>query len=182
MGRKSNIAQLPQEIREWVEQLIRNGRTIDDILAHLKTMDAELPVSRSSVGRFKQNYEKSLERYRDAQAVAGQWVTVFRESPESDVGALIAEMLKTLAFQTMSTMGEDEKNPVDPQSLMFLGKAIRDVTSATSLNEERIAKIIERAAAKAREKAAKDAERVARDHGLSAEIVGEFRAKILGVS
>ncbi len=177
MGRRSSIAKLPQDIREWVEQLIRNGRTIDDIVAHLKTMDANLPVSRSSVGRFKQNYEASLARYRDAQAVAGQWVTVFRESPESDVGALIAEMLKTLAFQTMSTMGEDE-TPVDPQSLMFLGKAIRDVISATSINEDRIAKAV----ARALQQAASAAEAVARQAGLSDAMVNEFRKKILGVA
>jgi hypothetical protein len=177
MGRRSSIAKLPQDIREWVEQLIRNGRTIDDIVAHLKTMDADLPVSRSSVGRFKQNYEASLARYRDAQAVAGQWVTVFRESPESDVGALIAEMLKTLAFQTMSTMGEDE-TPVDPQSLMFLGKAIRDVISATSINEDRIAKAV----ARALQRAAAAAELVARQAGLSDAMVNEFRKKILGVT
>ena len=178
MGRKSSITKLPPDIREWVEQLIRNGRTIDDIVAHLKTMDADLPVSRSSVGRFKQNYEASLARYRDAQAVAGQWVTVFRESPESDVGALIAEMLKTLAFQTMSSMGEDEKTPVDPQSLMFLGKAIRDVISATSINEDRIAKAV----ARALQKAATAAEGLARRAGLSAEMIQQFRREILGIT
>jgi len=49
MARMSTVDRLPPEVRELIERLRGNGRTIDEILAKLRDLDAE--VSRSALGR-----------------------------------------------------------------------------------------------------------------------------------
>lgn len=134
MARKAAIQQLPKDIQDQVHRLIRDGRTVDQITAKLQELDAE--VSRSSVGRYKQKYEASLKRYREAQEVAAVWVNKLGEDPKGDVGRLIAEMLKTVAFQTLADMGDQEAAPT-PMDLHFIGRMIKDVEQAGKIAADR---------------------------------------------
>lgn len=171
---RSKIAQLPEELRAQIEKLIRDGHTVDAITAHLQALEQD--VSRSSVGRYVKSYSESMKAYQAAQEVAGKWAEIFVENPDGDVGRLIAEMLKTLAFQTMADMGEEDKS-IDPKDLMFLAKAVKDVSGATKINEERLEKV----AQKAREEAAEIATDAAREAGLTDEMVEDIKARIFGV-
>lgn len=156
MGRRSSIEQLPAELADLCHRLIREGRTIEDITDKLNELDAD--VSRSAVGRYVKSARDQMRQYQDAQAVAGQWVTQLGENPTGDVGALLAEMLKTVAFQSLATMAPDAEGkgkPTKPMDIMLLAKAIRDLEATSKANIERRAAIkkatIEEAAAKAGE-------------------------------
>jgi hypothetical protein len=171
---RSKIERLDPRLKEAINGKIRDGHTIDDILAHVAALGAD--ISRSSLGRYKQKMEAQLRRYREAQEVAGAWVRKLGEDPGSDVGRLIAEMLKTVAFQQLAEMG-DRDAAAEPRDIMFLGKALKDIASADKLSldrEERLTKAALAAAAKA-------AESVARERGLSDDDAALIRAKILGV-
>ena len=178
MARKSTIEQLPESVREQVHRLIREGRTVDEITAKLDELNQE--VSRSSVGRYKQRYERQLERYREAQNVAGILLQDLGQEEGSDVGRLLAEMLKTIAFRTMADMGEDEGNP-DPQDLSFLARTIKDLEQSGKISADRILKVREQVAREEREKAADQAVEAARASGMSGENAEAIRAQILGV-
>lgn len=121
MGRRSSLRRLDGRIREAVDAAIAEGRaTIDELVALIAAHGGT--ASRSAVGRYKKTMEDSLRRYREAQEVAGHWVRQFRVDPDGDVGRLLAEMLKTLAFQSLA--GTEE---LDGRSLFFLARAVKDL-------------------------------------------------------
>jgi hypothetical protein len=138
---KAGIKALPPALREELDRLFRDDRcTIDQIVAHLRGLGAE--VSRSAVGRLKQKWDARLARYREAQEVAGVWVKKLEEEPGGDVGRLLQEMLKSLAYQTMSQMdpggdgaeGEDGGAVTPVKDLSFLARMIKDMESARRLS------------------------------------------------
>jgi len=147
-SRKATIGTLPPEIRAELDRLFRDGRhTIDQIVTHLRGLGAD--VSRSAVGRARKTYEERLSRYREAQEVAGVWVTKMGEDPKGDVGQLCAEMLKTVAFQTLSDMvdgpaeADDGGTPpsATPADIMLLAKAIKDLEGAKKTSVDTALKV-----------------------------------------
>ena len=98
MAKRSSITQLDPRVREAVDAAIREGRaTIDDLVVLIGSYGAT--ASRSSVGRYVKNATAQLNRYREAQEVAKVWIGKLADDPQSDVGRLLAEMLRTVAFQ-----------------------------------------------------------------------------------
>ena len=180
MGRKSTVAALPKELVEACNGLIRDGHTIDDILAALRALGAD--VSRSAVGRYVKSARESMEKYRQAQEVAKVWVDKLEAEPSGDVARLLPEMLRTVAFQTLSTMGEADK-PAKAMDVMLLAKALKDIagTQKTNIDTElQLRKLRAETKAKA-DAAAAEVEQMTRSAGMSEELVTTIRARILGV-
>lgn len=172
MSRKSSVKGLDPRIREAVDAAIREGRaTIDDVVAIIRAMGAD--VSRSAVGRYKQRAEAQMQKYREAQEVAKVWIGKLQADPEGDVGRLLSEMLRTVAFQTVGDM-----EAAVPEDLMFLARALKDLASADKLTAERILKVRQETL----KEAAKEVQKVAVQAGLSDETAELMRKKILGVT
>jgi len=172
VANKSSIAQLDDRIRQAVDQAIRDGRaTIDDIVNLIAELGGE--VSRSAVGRYRKRAEDQMQKYREAQEVAKVWIGKLQADPEGDIGRLLSEMLRTVAFQSIGDM--EAANPMD---LMLLAKALKDLAGADKLTAERILKVRQEAAKEAAEKVAA----VAKTKGLSKETVDELKREILGVA
>lgn len=177
MGKRSSLARLPKDLSALLHRLIREGCTIEDITAKLNELDAD--VSRSAVGRYVKSAREQMQRYREAQAVAGQWVAQLGENPGGDVGALLAEMLKVLAFQTLTTMAPDPDGdgtgaPASPSDIMLLAKSIRDLEATTKARMAREA-AVEKAAI---ERAAKKAGEVGTRAGLSQATIDEIQKEL----
>ncbi len=171
MGRQSSIKRLDPRVREAVDGAIREGRaTIDSIVALLVGMGAE--ISRSAVGRYKQRAETQMQKYREAQEVAKVWIGKLQAEPEGDVGRLLAEMLRTVAYQSIGDL-----ESATPQDMMFLARTLKDLAGADKLTAERILTIRQESIREAADKAAT----VAKAKGLSAATVAELRKEILGV-
>lgn len=176
MGRRSTVSRFPEPIVTQVNQLIRDGHTIDEIVATLQGMGAD--VSRSAMGRYVKSARESMEKYRQAQEVAKVWVDKLETEPTGDVARLLPEMLRAVAFQTLSTMGE-ATDPVGSQDLMFLAKALKDVSSASRINvdtELLLRKVRDQAKA-----AAAEVTQTIKKAGLSEETVQQIKARILGI-
>lgn len=172
MGRKSSITRMDPRIREAVDAAIREGRaTIADIVALIREMGGQ--ASMSGVGRYKQQAEAQMARYREAQEVAKTWIGKLQADPEGDVGRLLAEMLRTTAFVTLGDLDAGS-----PQDVMFLAKALKDLASADKLTADRILLVRREAAKEAAEKVSS----VGKAKGLSAETVEALRKEILGVA
>ena len=176
MGRKSSIKDLDPKIREAVDAAIRDGRaTIDDIVELINDLGGE--ASRSAVGRYKKNSEEQMRKWQDAREVSRGWMAKLDEDPDSDVGRLISEMLKTVAFQTVGSMMDDGEG-VEPGDVMFLAKALKEMASADKLTAERIAKIRKEVAGEA----AKVVEEATQAAGMDVDQVDFWRRKVLGVA
>jgi hypothetical protein len=175
MPRRSSIEQLEPRIREAVDQAVRGGATIDEIVARIGALGGD--VSRSAAGRYVRRARLQLERYREAQEVARMWVGRLEEEPQGDVGRLLSEMLRTVAFRTLADMDDDGGDAADASQIMLLARAIKDLASADKTAADRELRIRKEIATKAAEAAVK----TAADKGLGAETIAAIRAAVLGV-
>lgn len=178
MARKSTVQRLDPKLRSAIDALIREGRyTLDDIVAHLAQLNGgTAPVSRSALGRYAQRAEEQMQRYREAQEVAKVWVDKLENEPDGDVARLLPEMLRSVAFQTLGSIGDREES-ADAQEVMFLAKAMKDLASADKLTVERTLQIRQEVA----KRAAVEAVKQAKASGLSDDAAELIRQKILGV-
>jgi hypothetical protein len=167
MARRSSIRCLDKRIREAVDRLVREDRaTIDQIVAHLEGMMGKEAPSRSSVGRYVKSTREQMERYREAQELAKVWVGKLEEEPSGDVGRLLSEMLRTVAFQQLAGAG-DEGAAVSTKEVALLAGALRDLNAADKISVERIAAIRKQVLAEA----AKGVRETARAAGVSGETI-----------
>lgn len=179
MGRRSSIEQLPEQVQEAAHKAIRDGATVDGLVEVIERHGAS--VSRSAAGRYKKRAEEQMRQFREAQEIAKVWVGKLEEDPNSDVGRLLSEMLRTVAFQTIGQMGADEEGgglENAPESIMLLSRAMKDLASADKLSADRELKIRQETA----KAAAGAAEEVAQQQGLSPDATRRIKSKILGVA
>ena len=92
-------------------------------------------ASRSSVGRHVAATREKMERYNQAREMARAWGAHMKEQPDGDVGRLLSEMLRTVAWQQIGTMDTDAG--VDSSEIMVLARALKDLASADKLAMER---------------------------------------------
>lgn len=186
MGRRSSISTLPPPIVDQVNRLVRDGRTVDQITRHLELLAAngaiDQDVSRSSVGRYVQAARKSMETMQQASQFASLAVPMLGEQAGGDVGMLVGQLLKTLAFQVVGQYAEriegEAKGQPKPMDLMLLAKTIRDLEAHQRENTAR--KLAERKSIL--EDAAQKTEGAAKEAGLTDAQWEQLRAKFLGVS
>lgn len=185
MGRKGRIARLEPDIKEVIDRLIREGRaTIDEIRAHLEQLGVEMP--RSTLGDYRKRMTDRLQKFREAQEIAGVWAHKLADQPDSPTGQLVAEILKTIAFQTLAEMSEADapEERATPKDLMMLAQTLNHVAGAQRKDLDYRTKIEAdhkaRLEAKAREAEAEVAA-VAKSAGLTDEAADQIRRIVLGV-
>ena len=178
MGRKSTVKRLDPRIRQAVDRLIREDKaTIDQIVERLDDMLGEQAPSRSAVGRYVKNTREQMKRYREAQELAKVWVGKLEEEPGGDVGRLLSEMLRTVAFQQLAGAG-DEGAEISTKEVAMLAGALRDLNTADKVAMDRELRIRQEVARQAADKATE----VAKRGGLSAEMVNDLRRELLGIA
>jgi predicted transcriptional regulator len=106
MASRSTIERLPQEVLDVCHRLIREGKTIHEITDKLNELDAE--VSKSAVGRYVMSSRAQMKRFREAQEVAGRWVSELGENSKGDVATLCQQMLTGIAFQTLDQVAQQQ--------------------------------------------------------------------------
>ncbi len=182
MGNKSSIAKLPPEIKEACDKAIREGRaTIDQIVAMLQGMGAD--VSRTAVGDYKKKMETSWARVREAQEVGSVWAAKLGENPDSPMGQLVAEVIKSVAFRTLTDLDASGAT-VEPEDLMLLARALQSVGAAQKVDHEFRRKLRAEYMEEMKTRATVAADQVTkitRSAGLSAEAAASIREQILGI-
>lgn len=175
MGQKSSIKKLDPRIRQAVDSAIREDRaTIDQLVDMIEGMGGE--ASRSAVGRYKQTAERQMAKFRQAQEISKLWIGRLEDDPTSDVGRLLSEMLRTVAWQTISQFDENEEG-ANPNELMFTAKAIKELAQADKISADREMKI----RASVVKEIAETVEETASAAGMTADTVKAIKAQILGV-
>ena len=175
MGQKSSITRLDKRVRSEVDRLIReDAYTLDEILEHLQGLGGR--ASRSALGRYVKKARAQMDRYREAQEIAKVWVKKIEDDPEGDVGRLVGEMLRIVAFQMSGDLGDDKS--AKPADVMLLARAIKDLAAADKASTEREFKIRDRVL----KEAAREAGEVVKGAGLTQERVDELKTRILGLN
>jgi len=181
---KSKIQQLPDDIRSQLSAMLRSGSMSQkDILEEVNQLILEsgLPpeeqISRSAMNRFAKRMEEAGSRMAQAREVAEVWTSKLGQAPTSEVGKLLQEFVRTMAFETSMKMmdasdGEDGKM-IDPKSLVIQRVEQAAMTSHKVEKEIRAAFAAEAATA---------AEKIVKQAGLTAETAAEIRRQILGIA
>ncbi|SHF87973.1 DUF3486 family protein [Vibrio gazogenes] len=187
-NRKSKVNLLPEEIRQTLNAFIRNGSmTQKDILAEINQMidEAGLPedvkLSRTGFNRYAKKMEEMGMRMRQAREVAEVWTAKLGDAPVSDVGKLLQEFVRTMAFETsMRMMEEAEENQevIPPKALNQLALVSQRIEQAAMTSQKVEREIRAAFAAEAADKA----EKIVKQAGLTAATAEEIKRQILGIA
>lgn len=180
MPPRSKVNDLAPELRTELDRLLREGRfSLDQVVAHLRqlTEDPEVVPSRSSIGRYAQNFSAISARLRQSEELTSRLVA--EAGPEMADGKgfqILIQGFQSLAFQLLANLPEGET--LDPKNLSHLAGAIKDVMAAQKGETDRLLKVrVETAKA-----AAVAVDKVGKAQGLTPETVLAIREAVLGVS
>ncbi|HHF2981016.1 TPA: DUF3486 family protein [Vibrio alginolyticus] len=188
VNRKSKIELLPEDIRAQLNVLIRSGdMTQKDIRDAVNQMieEAGLPddakLSRTGFNRYAKRMEDMGQRLRQSREVAEVWITKLGEAPTSDVGKLLQEFVRTMAFETSMRLMEDadeKQEVIPPKALNQLALVVQRIEQA-SMTSHKVEKEIRAAYAA---EAAEKTEAVAKKAGLTADTVKMLKEELLGIA
>lgn len=178
MGRKSTIKTLDPAVRDAVDNLLKTNRlTLDQVLEQIRqAFPGAAVISRSALGRYSKRFEEVGKRLRESREVAKVWVDRLGSDPQGDVGKMVMETLRTMAFDATLDMQERDSE-VDPKEIATLALAMQRLESAGKWNLQREKEM--RAAALS--EAAEAVQRAGKKTGTSDETIDLFRREILGI-
>jgi len=180
MAKKSTIKTLPADILEQLQALLRDPRVTQlDATQRINAILAEQgqePVSKSAVNRYAMQMAEVGRKLQESRAIAEMWIGKLGSQPAGEVGKLLNEVVRNLAFDAAMHMAEDEE-PAHPGAIKELAIAIEKLENAASKNEQRDALIRKQE----REEMANKAADIAKRNGLTAEAIATFKREMLGV-
>ncbi|ROH88633.1 DUF3486 family protein [Stagnimonas aquatica] len=178
MGRKSKVDRLPPDLRERVkEQLADGGPTLDEIREQIAAADVEPPTI-SSLHRAQQKLRRWADRAREAKAIQEAWIQELGSNPESQVGKLLQETLRLLAYQAADDMREasDAGNPIDVKAFAAISRSFLAIENGARISAERERELIAEGERRARERI----DKAGRAVGLTAEQANRLRKELGG--
>lgn len=183
-GRLSKVDLLPDSIREQLHQMLREKQhTQEEIreainaLIDEHNLPEEMQLSRTGLNRYAIRMEKVGAKIRASREMAEVWAAKLGSAPTSDVGKLLMEFVKTLAFETSMSMAEDDK-PVAPKALGQLALVAQRLEAAAMTSHKREKAIRDAFAQEMAEKT----EELVRTGGLSGGAADTIKREILGIS
>lgn len=198
MARQSSIDRLPEGIRESLNDWLRDPQitqqeAVERTEALVEAVNEGRPEvehiqapSKSSVNRYAQRMEKVGERLRQSREVAQMWINKLGAKPQGQLGNLVTEMLRSLAFDLALKLQEAD---LDEESLPGVIEMARELSltatrleKATSENVKREAEIRKQEREKAAEEAAGAAERSLTNQGMSKDSIESIKRDILGIA
>lgn len=181
-GRASKVDLLPPNIKTQLAMMLRDKQypqsqileEINDLIRDCGLPD-EMQLSKTGLNRYASKMEKFGAKIRQSREIAEVWTKQLGETPQTDVGKLLMEAVKTMAFEL--TLHADEKGISDPKFLNQLALISQRIEQAQSTSFERERKIRKEVA----QQAAETAEKVVAQAGLSKDTVDRLKAEILGI-
>ena len=174
MAGRSSLEFLPPETLAVVNEAIREGATIDEIVKRMRAHGGT--CSRSAVTRYAKQAREAFGRHREAEGLADLVLDTPGDRPEGRTRRLALETLGTLAMRAASALDKG-KEPPDIEKIGALALAMRRIESAGKSGAER-------ESAAARNAARKAAERTGPmtlpRKGLSPQAVAHIRAAVEG--
>lgn len=181
MARKSTIDTLPPDILERLQELLRDPRMTQlGVTARINALlqeQGEEPISKSALNRYAVKMDKIGSKLQQSRQIADMWIGKLGTQPAGQVGNLLNEVVRNLAFDTAIQLSEDEE-PASPKLIKELAIAIERLEKAAGDNEKRAAEIRKQARAQAAEQAAQSA----KAGGVSDDTIERIRRDVLGMA
>lgn len=183
-GRPSKVDLLPKVIKDELHKLLRDkSQTQEDIRAAINELidehglSDEMKLSRTGLNRYASKMEEIGAKIRQSREVAEAWSAKLGDAPTSDVGKLLQEIVRTLAFETSMHMTESAE-PIRPKALSQMALAIQRVEQAAMASHKREKEIREAFA----QEVAETTEKAIKSAGMSLEAAQSIKQMILGIA
>jgi hypothetical protein len=180
MSRRSSLSRLPTAIRAAVDDALRDGATIDEIVTLLQGLGRT--ASRSAVGRYAQDARRLMERTERSREMARIMVGRIADDPESDMLRGISGILQSVLWEFMDPVDEGQRPMLTPKDFHDLSKAIHHLLSADKVNAEKSLKLKDEARKQAEAAAVQALETTARKAGLTKDTIASIKAEFLGMA
>jgi len=188
MGQVSTIDLLPPDIKAELQQLLQDPRMSQlqvtaKINALLEEEGHEERVSKSAVNRYAVKMAEVGEKLRQSRDVADMFISKVGAAPQGQMGLLINEILRTLAFD-LSLKIQDAKLD-DPETLAAtidqvkaLALAVQRLEQSATINVKREVAIRKQAL----EDAANEVEKEANTLEIKPETLNYIKKVIYGLA
>lgn len=142
MPRTSKVRRLPPELREQLHSMLDQGISLDEITAHLKSLGAD--VSRSGLGRYKQQVDKVAARLRESRQMAEAVMErMGAEAATGKSGDALIQMLTTLTTDYMLRRLDDPEAELEVDELRALARAVKERAQAARATQDYLEKVRE---------------------------------------
>ncbi|MGO3566693.1 MAG: DUF3486 family protein [Serratia grimesii] len=183
-GRPSKIDLLPEGIRDALHGMLRDKRhtqeqireAINELIDQHELPD-DMQLSRTGLNRYASRMEAIGSKIRASREMAEIWAAKLGTAPTSDVGKLLMEFVKTLAFETSMSLAEKE-GTVEPKALGQLALVAQRIEAAQMVSHKREKEIRQAFA----EEIAATTEKIVSQAGLSADKAADIKRQILGIA
>lgn len=177
---QSSIDRLPEDIREKLHDLLRDPRVTQlEATARINAILEEgmhpERLSKSAVNRYALRMQEVGAKLRQSREIASMWIGKLGAEPQGEVGKLLNEMVRTLAFEVTMKLAEGDIDEVEPKMIKELATGIHRLEQAAEKNAKLEAEIRKQA----RDQAAKAMESEARKQGASAATIDALRSAIM---
>ena len=184
----STVKRLPPEIRDEVHRLLESGQTLDAIVAHLRAVGVEA-VSRSALGRYKQNFDRIMEKVRRSRDIADALVRNFGQEDEHKSARANIEMMHAIVSDMLMQIGDPDDPDgggegggglqLDARQAHDLAKALDHLAKARKADQDAIVRAREEGARAEAKAASERMEASAKRAGVSDEVIRTIRRDVL---
>lgn len=181
-GRASKVDLLPPAIKTQLAMMLRDKQYSQmEILAEINDLirDCGLPdemqLSKTGLNRYASKMEKFGAKIRQSREIAEVWAKQLGEKPQTDIGKLLMEAVKTMAFEL--TLNADENGVSDPKFLNQLALIAQRIEQAQSTLYQREQKIRQEVIAQA----ALAVEQAGKQSGASMDDVAKMVRAVYGI-
>lgn len=113
---RSKISQLPQEVRDTVEQMVLLTQPYREIVQYLKEQNHAISVS--SVQRYANRYLATVEQLKHAQENMRMMMEEIDKFPNLDTAEAILRIASNQVFNAITSVTEEDWEKIDPEKLL----------------------------------------------------------------
>lgn len=173
--RLSKVKALPHDLQELIHKLLAEGQTLDSIMEALQNTQAD--ISRSSLGRYKQNFDKISQRMQESRETAQVLIrNIGSEATEGKMGRLLVNMINTLTYDYMLKRLDDPEAELEVAEMRDLARTLKDAAQATRLTQDFELKFKEEARKEAEAKLKAAVQKASSEHSNPAEVLEKIKA------
>lgn len=135
------VDQLPPEIRDWLQQTLRE-RGFSDYVAITDELNDKLAEAgkvvtfhHATVHRFSQEYRAFVKTQETASAWAQEWMQENGLEEEAKRHNVLFQMVTALAFKAMESQMTRDGDEINPKELHFIGKMLKDIMASAGIRQ-----------------------------------------------
>ena len=184
MVKRSSIGSLPKEVRTWLDSALIDGNFSRYEALEVALQEKGFLISKSAIHRYGMPLQRRLAAIKASTEAARMLTEGAADDQDARSEAVIA-LVQTELFETLVNLQEATDESIKPeQRVKLLSTAAKNIAtlSRASVNLKKYQVEARARLATMTAEAAKKAENLARQGGLTADQAGQIRALILGIN